>query len=137
MLSNFGKNFCVLVAKLTKTVSFHPTIRHIVKDSTVSSRLDRVDLKMLRLLQNNGRLSNAELAETAGVSPATCHRRTQRLFDEGFIARVRAMVAPRKVGMGTLTSAVSFIVIFTALVVILVLQARQRRHGSDAGKGML
>ena len=68
----------------------------------MSSRLDRVDLKILRLLQNNGRLSNAELAETAGVSPATCHRRTQRLFDEGFIARVRAMVAPRKVGMGTL-----------------------------------
>ena len=39
--------------------------------------------------------------------------------------------------LGTLTSAVSFLVIFTALIVILVLQARQRRHGSDAGKGML
>jgi putative spermidine/putrescine transport system permease protein len=37
--------------------------------------------------------------------------------------------------LGTLTSAVSFLVIFLALVVILVLQARQRRHGSDAGKG--
>src|SRR6201996_2247581 len=39
--------------------------------------------------------------------------------------------------LGTLTSAVSFLVIFMALIVILVLQARQRRHGSDAGKGML
>jgi putative spermidine/putrescine transport system permease protein len=39
--------------------------------------------------------------------------------------------------LGTLTSAVSFVVIFVALAVILVLQARQRRHGSDAGKGML
>jgi putative spermidine/putrescine transport system permease protein len=39
--------------------------------------------------------------------------------------------------LGTLTSAVSFLVIFSALVVILVLQARQRRHGSDAGKGMV
>jgi AsnC-type helix-turn-helix domain len=39
------------------------------------ARLDRVDLKMLRLLQNSGRLSNAELAEMVGVSPATCHRR--------------------------------------------------------------
>ena len=57
---------------------------------------------MLRLLQNSGRLSNAELAEMVGVSPATCHRRTQRLFDEGFVGPVRAMVAPRKVGMGTL-----------------------------------
>src|ERR1700737_1401375 len=39
--------------------------------------------------------------------------------------------------LGTLTSAVSLLVIFSALVVILVLQARQRRHGSDAGKGMV
>ena len=39
--------------------------------------------------------------------------------------------------LGTLTSAVSFLVIFSALIVILVLQARQRRHGSDAGEGMV
>jgi putative spermidine/putrescine transport system permease protein len=39
--------------------------------------------------------------------------------------------------LGTLTSAVSFLVIFVALIVILILQARQRRHGSDAGKGMV
>ena len=64
--------------------------------------LDRIDLKILRLLQNQGRLSNAELAEKAGVSAATCHRRTQRLFDEGFVAGVRALVAPRKVGKGAL-----------------------------------
>jgi putative spermidine/putrescine transport system permease protein len=39
--------------------------------------------------------------------------------------------------LGSITSAVSFLVIFAALIVILVLQARQRRHGSDAGKGMV
>jgi len=87
---------------LGKAVNFRPAINQILKDSSMSSRLDRIDLKMLRLLQNNGRLSNAELAQTAGVSAATCHRRTQRLFDQGFIARIRAMVAPRKVGLGTL-----------------------------------
>ena len=65
------------------------------------SRLDRTDLKILRLLQNSGRLTNAVLAEMAGVSAATCHRRTQRLFDEGFVSQVRAMVA-RKVGKGAL-----------------------------------
>ena len=37
----------------------------------MAGRLDRIDLKMLRLLQNNGRLSNAELAGLAGVSAAT------------------------------------------------------------------
>ena len=70
-----------------------------MKESSVASQLDRVDLKMLRLLQNNGRLSKAE---AVGVSPATCHRRTQRLLDGGFVSTVRAMVAPRKVGKGAL-----------------------------------
>jgi Lrp/AsnC family leucine-responsive transcriptional regulator len=102
VLSNLAGHFSAFVAKSAKAASFHPPMNQILKDSSMSSRLDRIDLKMLRLLQNNGRLSNAELAETAGVSAATCHRRTQRLFDEGFIARIRAMVAPRKVGLDTL-----------------------------------
>jgi Lrp/AsnC family transcriptional regulator, leucine-responsive regulatory protein len=79
-----------------------PSLGTISEHSFMPGRLDRIDLKILRLLQNSGRLTNAELAETAGVSAATCHRRTQRLFDEGFIAGVRAMVAPRKVGKGAL-----------------------------------
>ena len=64
--------------------------------------MDRIDLKILRQLQKNGRLSNAELAEMAGVSPATCHRRTQTLFEQGYIQGVRALVAPEKVDRGTL-----------------------------------
>jgi len=63
----------------------------------MSATLDRIDLKMLRLLQGNGRLSNAELAQLVGVSPATCHRRTQRLFEDGYVSHVRAAVAPQKV----------------------------------------
>ena len=57
-------------------------------------KIDRIDLKMLRLLQGNGRLTNAELAQLVDVSPATCHRRTQALFKEGYISRVRAMIVP-------------------------------------------
>ncbi|MBB3609510.1 MAG: Lrp/AsnC ligand binding domain-containing protein [Rhizobium sp.] len=68
----------------------------------MQSELDRIDLKMLRLLQKNGRLSNAELAQLVDVSPATCHRRTQRLFEEGYIKTVRAMIEPQKVGRGAL-----------------------------------
>ncbi|RWK64856.1 Lrp/AsnC ligand binding domain-containing protein [Mesorhizobium sp.] len=64
--------------------------------------LDRIDLKMLRLLQDNGRLTNAELAQAVAVSPATCHRRTQRLFDEGYISHIRAVVIPQKVDRGAL-----------------------------------
>lgn len=70
-----------------------------VKETTTSP-LDRIDLGILRALQANGRLSNAELAEQVHVSAATCHRRTQRLFDEGYITGVRAQVAPAAVGLG-------------------------------------
>lgn len=73
-----------------------------MKESSTPAELDRIDLKILRALQENGRLANADLAKLADVSPATCHRRTQRLFEEGYIGGVRAMVAPKAVGRGTL-----------------------------------
>ncbi|TIP79792.1 MAG: winged helix-turn-helix transcriptional regulator, partial [Mesorhizobium sp.] len=47
-------------------------------------------------------LTNAELAQSVAVSPATCHRRTQRLFDEGYISHIRAVVIPQKVDRGAL-----------------------------------
>lgn len=68
----------------------------------MAAELDRTDMRILRLLQANGRLSNAELAQKAHVSAATCHRRTQRLFAAGYIREVRAIVAPRLVNRGTL-----------------------------------
>jgi len=68
----------------------------------MASELDRFDLKILRNLQKNGRLTNAELAQIVDLSPATCHRRTQRLFEEGYIKGVRALVAPEKLGRGAL-----------------------------------
>lgn len=64
--------------------------------------LDRIDRNILKHLQANGRLTNAELAKLVHSSPATCHRRTQRLFDEGYIQSVRAQVDPSKVSRGTL-----------------------------------
>ncbi|KSV61149.1 AsnC family transcriptional regulator [Sinorhizobium sp. Sb3] len=72
-----------------------------MKDSS-SEDFDRIDIKILRALQSEGRLTNADLAERANVSPATCHRRTQRLFDEGYITGVRAEIAPAAVGLGAL-----------------------------------
>jgi Lrp/AsnC family leucine-responsive transcriptional regulator len=68
----------------------------------MSAGLDRIDLKILRLLQADGRMANAELAERSGTSAATCHRRIQRLFTEGFVRAVRALVDPARVGRGTL-----------------------------------
>jgi Lrp/AsnC family leucine-responsive transcriptional regulator len=64
--------------------------------------LDRIDVRILRALQTEGRLTNAELAERVNVSPATCHRRTQRLFEGGTITGVRAEIAPAAVGLSAL-----------------------------------
>ncbi|WP_437126264.1 Lrp/AsnC family transcriptional regulator [Pelagibius litoralis] len=64
--------------------------------------LDRTDRRILRCLQRDGRLTNAELARKVNVSAATCHRRTQRLFDEGYMRSVRAEVDPGRVDRGAL-----------------------------------
>jgi Lrp/AsnC family transcriptional regulator, leucine-responsive regulatory protein len=72
-----------------------------MKDSFMTP-LDRIDIKILRLLQAEGRLTNAEVATRVNLSAATCHRRTKRLFDEGHITGVRAEVAPAAVGLGAL-----------------------------------
>lgn len=73
-----------------------------MEDSFISEELDKVDLKILRHLQRDGRLANADLAKLVDVSAATCHRRTQRLFEEGYIRAVRAMLAPELVRRGAL-----------------------------------
>ena len=73
-----------------------------MKDSFTPSGLDRIDLRILRRLQRDGRMTNADLAKAANISPATCHRRTQRLFDDGYIRSVRADISPAKVEHGAL-----------------------------------
>jgi Lrp/AsnC family transcriptional regulator, leucine-responsive regulatory protein len=73
-----------------------------LEETSNHAGVDRTDLKLLRLLQQDGRLSNAELAKRANLSAATCHRRTQRLFAEGFIRSVRAVVEPQRVEHGAL-----------------------------------
>lgn len=64
--------------------------------------IDRTDRRILKRLQQDGRMTNAELAKAVNVSAATCHRRTQRLFEEGVVQAVRAEVAPHKVNRGAL-----------------------------------
>ena len=68
----------------------------------MTPELDNTDRRILRSLQTDGRLTNADLARQSNVSPATCHRRTQRLFEDGYIRSVRAEVAPERVDRGAL-----------------------------------
>ncbi|ETX27116.1 Lrp/AsnC family transcriptional regulator [Roseivivax isoporae] len=62
---------------------------------------DETDLRILRVLQRRGRISNAELAEEANLSASSCHRRVQRLESAGLIAAYVALLDPRKFGLPT------------------------------------
>ena len=64
--------------------------------------LDATDRKIVSLLQEDGRLTNAELAEEVGLSQSACHRRVKRLEDEGVIAGYGAFVDRRRVGLSVL-----------------------------------
>lgn len=64
--------------------------------------LSRAEMKILRILQENGRIANVDLAQQVNMSAATCFRHTQRLFEEGYIKSVRAQLAPEKVQRGSL-----------------------------------
>jgi DNA-binding Lrp family transcriptional regulator len=64
--------------------------------------LDRFDLALLRELQADARLSNAELASRIGLSPAPTWRRVKRLELQGYITGYRAEIDRRKVGLGVL-----------------------------------
>ena len=62
--------------------------------------LDKTDLLLLGELQRNGRLTNADLAESVHLSPSACLRRVQRLERDGVISGYRAEVDPETVGLG-------------------------------------
>lgn len=65
-----------------------------------SSDIDKIDRKILHILQADGRISNLKLAETIGLSATAAHARTQRLQSEGFILGFEAKLSPAKLGRG-------------------------------------
>lgn len=58
-------------------------------------KLDKIDRKILRLLQQDGRLSNVKLAEMIHLSPTPCLERVKRLEKEGFIKNYVAILEPK------------------------------------------
>lgn len=64
------------------------------------NELDRIDRRILDVLQRNGRITNSELAEQVSLSASACLRRVQRLEHNGVISGYAALVDPRAVGLG-------------------------------------
>ena len=63
-------------------------------------RLDDIDRRILRELQRDGRLTNAELAERVGLSPSPCLRRVRLLEDAGVIAGYTARLDAARLDLG-------------------------------------
>ncbi|HUI59433.1 MAG TPA: Lrp/AsnC family transcriptional regulator [Steroidobacteraceae bacterium] len=63
--------------------------------------MDKLDRKILDLLQKNGALTAADLAERIGLSKAPCWRRIRRLEEEGIIKQTVALLDARALNVGT------------------------------------
>ena len=63
------------------------------------TQMDRLDRRILRVMQEDAALSNLELAERVGLSPTPCARRVRRLVAEGVITHQVAVLDPKKLGL--------------------------------------
>ncbi|MBL4602045.1 MAG: Lrp/AsnC family transcriptional regulator [Emcibacteraceae bacterium] len=61
--------------------------------------MDAIDIKIIKSLQQNGRLSNQELADNVGLSPSPCLRRVRNLEKEGVLTGYTAIVDQDKYGL--------------------------------------
>lgn len=71
-------------------------IGNFIAEYALMSDLDAIDRRILALLQKEGQISNAELADRVHLSPSACHRRVQRLEDAGVITGYVALLDARK-----------------------------------------
>ena len=71
-------------------------------DNPIMHGLDKIDARILRALQADGRLSNLKLAESVHLSPTAVLERVKRLTREGYILGYEARLNPEKLGAGML-----------------------------------
>jgi len=81
--------------------------------------LDRYDLQILRVLQEDGRISNQELADRISLTPSPCLRRLHALQEAGLITGYRALLDAKKLGLS-----------LTALILISLDQHTPERLGN-------
>jgi Lrp/AsnC family transcriptional regulator, leucine-responsive regulatory protein len=65
-----------------------------------SHHLDKIDLKILRILQENGRITNLQLSSDIGLSPAPTLERVKKLEQAGYIRSYHAQVDDKMLGLG-------------------------------------
>src|SRR5882757_7473019 len=70
------------------------------KEPSLSARLDAIDRKILKELQDDGRMTNVELARRVGISAPPCLRRVRALEEAGYIKGYHAAIEPDALGYG-------------------------------------
>ena len=63
------------------------------------TEIDRIDRKILKYLQEDGRIATVDLAEKVGLSPTSTSERMKRLQREGYIAGFGARLDPHRLGL--------------------------------------
>jgi DNA-binding Lrp family transcriptional regulator len=63
---------------------------------TATPRLDRIDVKILSKLQEQGDITNVALADAVGLSPSPCLQRVKRLEKAGYVEGYRAVISLKK-----------------------------------------
>ncbi len=66
------------------------------------SGIDRIDRKILSILQADGRITNLELSERVGLSPTATSERMRRLLKDGYVSGFGARLDPQRLGFGLL-----------------------------------
>ncbi|BBB24719.1 Lrp/AsnC family transcriptional regulator [Amphritea japonica] len=64
----------------------------------MTEKLDRYDRHILAILQDDGRISNQQLADQVGLSSAACWRRVKVLDEKGILKKHTALVSPEALG---------------------------------------
>ena len=75
---------------------------HDIDPGALPNGLDKIDARILRALQADGRISNIKLAEEVHLSPTAVLERVKRLTRDGFILGYTARLSPDKLGAGML-----------------------------------
>ena len=89
------------------------------KNLQATSPLDEIDLDLIRLLQQNARITNADLSAAVGIAQSTCITRVRSLVARGIISGFSVNVEPAQLGLGT------------QVLILVTLRAGARAHLSD------
>ena len=71
--------------------------------STNNHKLDKIDLKILKILQQNSKITNLDLSKKIGLSPAPTLERVKKLENSGIIESYHAQIAPASMGLSVKT----------------------------------